>query len=111
LKALYDRFGKAVAFLGDNRRILDLRGGSLAWINGSGSVYDYSGRHMGWWQDGHMRDRNGAVSMFLPEATNLGVIPPIVSIPPIPPIPSIEPIRPIPAIPPIKPINRMSWAS
>lgn len=110
MKALYNRQGQTIAFL-NGTRIIDLKGKSLAWINNTGSVYDYSGRHIGWWQKDHMRASNGGVAMFLPGARNLGVIPPIVSIPPISPISSIEPIRPIPAIPPIKPIDRIGWAS
>lgn len=107
MKALYNRIGNAVAFLGNNGRIIDLRGGSLAWINSNGNVYDYSGRHIGWWHNGHIRDRSGHVSMFLAGATNLGVVPPVVS---VPPVPTVEPVRPVAQVPPVKPVDQLSWS-
>jgi hypothetical protein len=31
----------------------------------------WSGHHIGWWQDGHMRENRGAVVVFRRDATNL----------------------------------------
>lgn len=70
---LYDQNGRVYAWLQDDSgRILSLRGQHLAFIVND-SVYDWSGHHIGWWADGHMRDGHGAVVVFTREASGLGV--------------------------------------
>lgn len=111
MKALYDRNGQPVLWLGDNGRITSRDGQSAFWVAENGSVYDYAGHHRGWWDADHWRGRDGGTLAWLSGAQNLGVIPPIPAIAPIPPIPSVEQIRPIPRIPPVRPVNRMGWSS
>jgi len=106
---LYNRNGQVVAFLLNGDRVVSRSGASVAWIR-NGSIYDYSGKHLAWWEKDHVRDRNGAV-MYWQRGASTGLVHPIPQIPPIPPIPSIPPIKPIPAIPPIKPLRRLAWSS
>ena len=105
---LFDRHGRTSAFILDGRRIVSPQGKSLAWIRDS-SVYDYVGRHIGWWEGDHLRDSRGAIMLWKRGATT-GLIHPIPQIPPIPAIAQIEPIRPIPQIPPFKPLRRLAWS-
>src|SRR5437868_11485757 len=64
MQPLHDRTGQVYAWLDiKTEHILDLGGRPIAFIVGD-SVYDWSGRHIGWWQDGHMRDNGGAVVVF-----------------------------------------------
>ena len=71
MQPLHDRTGQVYAWLDIKREhILDLDGRPIAFIVGD-SVYDWSGRHIGWWQDGHMRDNVGSVVVFRRDATNL----------------------------------------
>lgn len=105
---LYDRTGSVAAFL-DGSRIMNTRGMGLGWIS-NGSIYDYHGRHLGWWESDHARGPDGGVMLWKPGAS-LGVLTPIPRIPPIPPIPAIERIRPIPSFPPLKPMKRPMWSA
>jgi hypothetical protein len=89
--------------------MINTSGRSIAWIRGA-DVYDYAGRHLGWWHTDHMRERDGAVSVWL-RGARPGVMLPIPRIPPIPPIATIEPLRPLPQLPPLRPINRMGWSA
>jgi hypothetical protein len=106
---LYGRDGRTVAFLLDGRRIISLRGRSLAWIKGGG-MYDYQGRHLGFWEGTHARGSDGGLLLWTPGSAT-GLILPVPQIPPIAPIPSIEPIRPIPSLPPIRPLPRRAWSN
>ena len=53
-------------------KIYGLNGANLAFIVDD-SVYSWNGAHIGWWQDGHIRDRSGAVALFTVDAEYLGV--------------------------------------
>lgn len=108
MNPLYDSRGKVIAFLRDNRRIIDLRGKSLAWIRGD-DVYDYRGQHLGWWIRDHMRGPDGGVIVWLRGASP-GVMLPLPNLPPLPPLPELEPLRPLPSLPPLRPLNTMNWS-
>ncbi|MDN7865052.1 hypothetical protein QZM19_16810 [Burkholderia multivorans] len=109
--ALYQKNGAVYAWLDETSgRILDLRGKNLAFVDGD-SVYGWNGRHIGWWQDGHIRDQNGAVAMFTDVASNLGVVAPVKAVRPVQPIKSIAPIRPVKSVKPIRPVRQLSWAA
>jgi 4-fold beta-flower domain-containing protein len=107
--ALYDRRGKVSAFLAANGRIVSRTGESVAWIQ-NGSVYDYHGQHLGWWENNHMRGSDGGIVVWLQGATGLGVVSPVPSVPPVPPVPSVEPVRPVPSAAPVRPVNKLSWS-
>jgi hypothetical protein len=105
---LFDSVGRAVAFLRDDARVISLTGQHVAWIRGQ-HIYDYQGRHRGWWYGDHARGPDGGVMVWLRNA-RLGIVRPIPQIPPIPPIPAIPPLRPLPSLPPLKPLKRMGWS-
>ena len=105
----FDRDGDATLWVLRNGRLVDADGNSIGYID-SDSVYDYNGSHRGWYEEGFIRDHDGACVCFLKGATGLSPILPITSIPPIPGIPEIEPIRPIKEIKPVKPIKQIAWS-
>jgi hypothetical protein len=110
MEALYDPLGEVYAWLDERAsRIVDRRGQHVAVIRGD-RVHDYQGRHLGWWDSDHFRDRSGAVALFKQGARGMGVIPPIPALPPIPPLPALAPLAALPALPPLRPLNRMAWA-
>lgn len=73
---MYDRHGAVYAWLGETGKIYGLNGENLAFICGN-SVYDWSGRHIGWWQDGHVRDVTNSAFVFRQGAKGLGVMKPM----------------------------------
>ena len=54
----YDSHGKPTAYTEDNEHIYLFSGKPVAYIDGS-SVYSYSGRHLGWFDEGWIRDNSG----------------------------------------------------
>lgn len=109
MRPLYDKRGGVIAFLGENNRIVDLRGRSIAWIRDD-NVYNYNGRHLGWWLRDHMRGPDGGVMVWLRGASP-GVMLPIPRLPPMPPLPELEPLRPLPNLPPLRPMRSLSWSA
>lgn len=109
MTALYGKKGQAVAFLADEGRVISLKGRSLAWVSGE-NIYNYTGDHIGWWADEHLRGPDGGVLAWHKGSTNLGVTPPDPATTPNPPIVSTEPERPTPNTPPFKPTNKWGWS-
>ncbi|WP_438346812.1 4-fold beta flower protein [Methylorubrum populi] len=71
MEPLYGQNGQVYAWLQrDTGRIISLRGQHLAFMRNA-NVYDWQGRHIGWWEHEHMRDHRGAVVVFARNATNL----------------------------------------
>ena len=109
-EAIYDRNGNAVAFLRGGR-IVSLSGGSIAWLDSSGNVYDYRGEHLGWWHQGHMRGHDGGIVGWVRGAKGLGLFPPAPKqVPPLPP-PGEEPTRPLPNAAPLRPVHDKGWSA
>jgi hypothetical protein len=109
MDAIYDRSGMAVAFLTGSRIVLPT-GVSLAWVDGSGNVYGYDGRHLGWWGQGHMRGHDGGVVAWTRGATGLGLSPPPMKLAPAAPRLGPEPRRSARAPAPPRPVGDSHWS-
>ena len=82
---LFDRSGQVYGWLDMSAgRIMDRRGRHVALIR-DGKVHDYRGKHLGWWDGDHFRDRTGAVAVYERGASGLGFLAPLPALPPIPP--------------------------
>ena len=67
----YNQQGRAIAWVGDNQDYMSVflyDGSPVAWISNE-SVYAYSGRHLGFIQDGWVRDHNGHAVFFTDDAS------------------------------------------
>lgn len=67
----YDRTGKAVAYTEDDVHIFLYSGYPVGYL-ADGSVYSYSGRHLGTLCAGWLRDHGGHCVFFTDEAAALG---------------------------------------
>jgi len=105
---IFSRNGIAKVFVSEGV-FYDYGGRPLAFLDNK-NIVSYSGKHLGWFHDGYIRDERGDAVGFT-EGARGGPITPIPAIPPIPPIPAIPPIPPISPIPPIPPIFSLSWSS
>ena len=112
LEALYNQSGDVYAWLDMSRRdIVDRRGKPLAFIDGD-SVYNQQGRHIGWWQNWHIRDGSGAVVLFTKLATSLGVARPAEATRPAQPVIVIAPPpHRTPGFRPLRPPAASTWST
>jgi len=74
------------------------------------SIYSFSGKHIGWFIDGWIRDHSGKCIMFSEKASG-GPIKPIKQIKPIKGIKQIKPIKGIKQIKPIPPFKLLTWSN
>src|SRR5262245_51041443 len=111
MEPLYNRSGRVAAWLQEDvGRIVGLDGRHLAFIARE-NVYDWRGNHVGWWADGHMRDAEGAVLLWLSTAENLGVSRPARGARPARPPLVPTPPRPVRSVRPAPPARVTRWSS
>ncbi len=59
----YDKIGTPMAYTDDNIHIFYFTGETIAYIHGI-SIYNYEGKHLGFFKDGWIRDNNGKCVIF-----------------------------------------------
>ncbi|SRR5260221_6685803 len=104
----YDIRGAAIAYTDDGEGVFLFSGEPAAYHDGD-SIYSYVGTHLGWFENGLIRDHDGHV-VFFTEGAAGGPIKPIKQIKPIKSIKQIKPIRGIKQIKPIRAIDSLSWS-
>ena len=65
----YNKIGSPTAYTEDNCHIFLFNGETVAYIH-KDSVYSYSGKHIGFYKDGWIRDNNGKCVFFKKNAKN-----------------------------------------
>jgi len=109
MKTLYNRSGRAIAYIDDDGKSIYLYSGKpVAWISGD-SVYSYSGRYLGWIQYGWFYDRNGNPAFFTDDATG-GLARPARSAKPARGAKGARPARGAREARPARPARSLSWS-
>lgn len=104
----YDKSGKAVAYVKQND-IYSFGGKPIAYIDKDIYVYLFSGKHVGWVENGWIIDLSGNYVLFSDGASG-GPTRPLKQILPIRSIRSIKPIKGIKEIHRVKPIKSNNWS-
>lgn len=109
--AFYNKQGRPVAWIGDNKNfpsIFLFNGQPVAWLSDD-SIYNYSGKYLGWFQDGWVRDRNGHAVFYTAEATG-GPAKPARQARPARGARAVRPARAAREPRPAKPARTTSWS-
>jgi hypothetical protein len=61
IDVIWDENGTARYRILKDTRIVDFDGHNIAWLDDHGNVIDYEGRHLGFYENGVMRDAEGMV--------------------------------------------------
>lgn len=103
----YDKCGRPVVY--DDDGIYSYSGKPLAYIDGD-AVYSYRGLQLGWYDQGWIRDINGACVMFTEGAIG-GPIKPIPMLSPLRCLKQLKPLKGVKQLKRIKPIYSIWWSS
>jgi hypothetical protein len=110
MEPLYDHTGQVYGWINQaTGRNLNLLGQHVAFVEG-GNVHNWSGQHIGWWQEQHIRNHAGEIGVFLRGAGSFGLIRPILKTAPRRPTAEAVPAQPVRAPPPARPGWRLAWA-
>lgn len=61
IDVIWDENGTARYRILKDRRIVDFDGHNLAWMDAEGNIFDYDGHHKAFYENGILRDLEGAV--------------------------------------------------
>jgi hypothetical protein len=93
---LFDRVGQPVAYLEGKDDIFLFKGTAAGYIN-MGAVYNYQGEHLGWFENGWVRDTKGRCVFFTNNVTKEG---------PLLPTKHVEPVKGLKQVKPMKSAKR-----
>lgn len=107
MEPIYDRRGRAVAWLNGNT-LFDPAGGAVAFLSGS-ALFTHRPRYLGRLDRGFFRDAQGRAVAFLSGASD-GPPLPVTTLAPVPPIPAVAPAPPATAPAPVAPACGLDWS-
>jgi hypothetical protein len=105
----YDNHGRPVAYTEDDETIYLFTGEPVAYFN-ENTVYGFNGKHLGWFEDGWMRDLHGQCVFFTENTVGSGPIKPIKAIKPIKSVKRVKPVKSVRQIRSLKAIKSLSWS-
>ena len=110
IDVIWDENGTARYRILKDKRLVDFDGHNLAWLDEQGNMFDYTGRHKAFYENGILRDKDGGVVGLGQDPVGAhpvlgakGLIPKIAK-------PSPEPKRPKPTKTLKKPQPSLLWS-
>lgn len=104
----YDSDGNAIAYSDDGEHIYTFSGRPVAYLH-SGSIYSFSGDHLGRFENGLIRDNDGHVAFFSQGSTG-GPLKPVRKLKPLKGLKQLKPLKGLRQLRPLKPLNSLSWS-
>ncbi len=104
----YNFEGRPVAYTEDGMHIYLFSGDPVAYLYDM-SIYSFSGKHLGWFKNGWIRDNYGQCVFFTEIATG-GPIKPVKMIKLVKNIKQIKPIKSTKEMRPMRPMDSLSWS-
>ena len=104
----YDSYGTPVAYCDDGEAIYLYSGEPVAYLV-EDSVYTYAGRHIGFVENGWVRDHDGRC-VFSTENYEGGPVRPICKVASVRKAASIRPVREIRRVRPAKAVRQQGWS-
>lgn len=105
----YGRDGSAVAYLSEEGTIFTFSGKPVAYLVGN-SIYAFSGRFLGWLENGWLYDRDNRPSLFSQSAQG-GPLKPLRALKPLKGLRELKPLRGSRELKPLKPLRSIDWGS
>lgn len=108
---IYDRFGAPRLRILSNGRIANWNGHYLGFLRNDRLVYSQAGIHIGWYENGILRDLNGnTVGFGLSPTDTPRPWLPFKQFLPMRGILEIPPIKPLPSMPSLRPFKSFAWS-
>jgi len=108
MRTLFNQSGKPIAYFDIKFDIYSIDGIPLAYLENA-KVYTYSGKHIGWYIDGWIRDNKG-YCVFFDESSTGGPVKPVTQAIPTLGVLRTKPIKGTKQIPFARPVKRCAWS-
>lgn len=96
----YDKSGTPIAYMEDGKHIYLFSGKPVAYLSGN-AVYSFLGSHLGWFENGWIRDKGGQCVFFTSDADGR----------PVKPVKQVKPVKGVKQVKPVKPVKSLSWSN
>ena len=107
---MYNAEGQAVAYVDADGESIYLYDGTPAGFLQDGGIYAYSGRFVGWFEQGWVRDSNGH-AVFFTESAGGGPIRPVRQVRPVRGVRQVRPVRGVREVRPVRPVFSSTWSA
>jgi hypothetical protein len=104
----YDRSGAPIAYCQDGEHIYLFSGRPVAYLSGD-AVYTFSGKHIGWFEDGWVRDKQGNCVLFTAAAKG-GPVKPVKHVKPVKGVKQIRPVKGAKQVRSVKAVKTLAWS-
>lgn len=103
---LFNREGTAIAYIDTNEELTIFlwNGTPVAYLEKS-SIYGFNGKHLGWFNDGIVRDHQGNGVGFIE-----GAVSKLTKLEPLKSLQKLTPLRSLQELEPLEPLSRDSWS-
>lgn len=103
---LFDSEGEAVAYIdtSDDATIYLWSGNPVAYFDGK-NIYGFNGKHLGWFDQGVIRDHSGNGVGFIQGAVNK-----LTRLESLKSLKSLKPLKSLKELEPLKPLNSNQWS-
>lgn len=105
----YDSKGHQYAYTDDGETIFTLNGRPVAYFD-EGSIYSFTGVHLGFLENGQVWDHSGSVLLFT-EGSIGGPMKPLRTLSPLKGLKQMKPLKGIKQLKPLKPLKGMGWSN
>jgi len=111
IDVIYNRFGEPIFRVLTDGRIVTFAGKSAGFIEGD-NLYNYKGKHVGWFSEGLVRDHHGHVVGFGENVTDsIHPFLPFKQFKPFRHFIQFEPFRPFKQFEPFRPFKSFGWSN
>lgn len=104
----YNKHGVAIFYTEDQEHLYLYTGTPVGYFRDD-SVYSFSGRHLGRFTDGWIRDNSGACVFFTEDASG-GPVRPVRGIRPVRGVRGVKPVKGVRSVKPVRPVKSTSWS-
>lgn len=104
----YNRNGTAIAYTQDDQHIYTFTGKPVAYLSDT-SIYSFSGKHLGRFENGWIRDNKGRCALFTTKASG-GPVKPVKKVKPVKSVKNVRPVKSVKSVRPVKPVNSSNWS-
>jgi len=105
---LYDKDGQPVAYVEADGNIFSFSGEPVAYLDGD-CVWAYSGKHLGWFNAGLVRDHSGDTAFFTENAVG-GPPKPLKALKSLKGLKGLKPLKALKELKPLRAMNSIGWS-
>jgi hypothetical protein len=107
--SFYDRNGKPYAYTDDDEHIFAFGGRPIGYLS-NGSMYLFTGQHVGYFDRGIIRDDRGDALLFSDNAS-AGPVKPVKQVKPVKGVKQVMPVKGVRQVRPVRPVSKLGWST